>query len=1223
MDLSELSGWDPNLSLQEHTANLLAMDDSTMAAMILHSDGLSLFRDMGLYNSVSTSLDISGIPKFPPPPQQPQLAQAPPRRGHNQSSSSDSHSTPSPGSVLFSPSPASQDMSLQSPELGLVGLTGNSRLASTSEADDILLANILGHPVRSVSANTSMVGLPDDLGFSPTTGMDLTITATSPATADSSASATAFPAASPIASPSVSTSSGPVTVGGTSAALAALTPDRINRLLSAAEAAAEGAATLVEDLLMVTEEPAQFARFRYMSEQRERSLAGENSFPTLMVNPKYARVVPEMALVTAVLVTKMPDPHTGRQQKHWHHLGGIPAAPLEGPQRIARFDNIAVIMDKANNKDKDKSKAPVRSKDDQRCVRIMFELVFVSGNTQFYGRAISQPIYNAKLAITKISHSSGPVTGGNEVIMLCSKIRKGVTGVRMTDPTQWSVQAPSGSAWELNPQTLKADCNVPGANLFFHHQYAVVLTLPPYHTQTITAPVTVRISILDTDDETESQYVEYTYLPAEAAVRNAELAARKRRRDDSMRDFMDRFDGSDGGNGSGSGRGNNGGHDGSDANNNGRGGGGGSSSSKGGDEPFNFNSLIPMHQHKLHQLALSTVRAVQGFAASGDARYLLALHRQLLAAPNENGDSPLHTAVAQGNLRSTMALLPLLAAEDLQSVNDMGETVLHSAVIEKRAAIARLLLVAGADLGQSNARNFNRNSLHYLARHGDRATAMAVFGVFGSAQAPPANTNTPAQAPAGETKPKPADLRLLARIQAQAIKALLACELETGATPAHLAIRGGHWHVFEACAKLAASAPIPKAAGSLLSMVAEKSSGHSLLHSCVLANNEQAVRLLINLGASGNARDFGKNTPLHLAARQGHIGIAALLVEAGATLSLNAVSQTPLDVLTSEGSGLSRDQLRALVAVLRGELKYADMRGRPTLRMPTHAELHSTAAALTSASPGAVSLADFYAGKKASRSPAPLGASSSLLSSTGASAAGASAPTIAAVHAASATPVERTSMNNDDDYVLLEKDAPYPVEQQPHGKRNKHSHHRFTRSSHGSQDKDELKKDKDDPKKEKEPKELSKFTLKEAFVDGTNFWELTRKFAGKKKMASASTGEMEPLSPERPLSPTNAGSGAASPFNQAKEQVSPGAVPPTGLEKLVNKLMDASEATLSSQPAEAVTPEQKLAEKLEKLGLAPASTTSAPPPHPKVAALNAQSVEDARKTSTHALYSVD
>eukprot|EP01134_Creolimax_fragrantissima_P002801 CFRG2801T1 len=310
-----------------------------------------------------------------------------------------------------------------------------------------------------------------------------------------------------------------------------------------------GEVNIVDDLLAISNSPSQFGRFRYKSEQRERPLSAEKGFPEVTLNPAYASLVPVGALVTVRIVTKTTNDKL-EVSPHFHELGGSNEAPLLGVIRRAVFDNLTVLMSKHSG-----SKTEVkRNKDDQRACRLLFELQFTSNEKTVYGYTISHPIFNAKLMINKLSAGFGACTGQNEVILLCSKVRKATTTVVISDAAMLEVLGDKISGkvgtdtvrhdeakWNVDPQTNMGFCVLPLRIIQFHHQYAIVIEMPPYHNLNIMEGYPINIQIIDFEDGTESAPARYVYLPSEDAKHQWSQENKKRKMDDGMRDFWQQF----------------------------------------------------------------------------------------------------------------------------------------------------------------------------------------------------------------------------------------------------------------------------------------------------------------------------------------------------------------------------------------------------------------------------------------------------------------------------------------------------------------------------------------------------------------------------------------------------------------------------------------------------------------------------------------------------------
>lgn len=59
-----------------------------------------------------------------------------------------------------------------------------------------------------------------------------------------------------------------------------------------------------------------------------------------------------------------------------------------------------------------------------------------------------------------------------------------------------------------------------------HHQFSLIVNIPPYHTPSINHPVEVMIVLIDTIDGTESSPITFTYVPTGAYRANSRLVWR-------------------------------------------------------------------------------------------------------------------------------------------------------------------------------------------------------------------------------------------------------------------------------------------------------------------------------------------------------------------------------------------------------------------------------------------------------------------------------------------------------------------------------------------------------------------------------------------------------------------------------------------------------------------------------------------------------------------------
>jgi ankyrin repeat protein len=122
---------------------------------------------------------------------------------------------------------------------------------------------------------------------------------------------------------------------------------------------------------------------------------------------------------------------------------------------------------------------------------------------------------------------------------------------------------------------------------------------------------------------------------------------------------------------------------------------------------------------KTHVAAEPTL-AIFAAAIFGDAaeiETLLAGNRSLVNAVSPDGWLPLHLAAHFGHADAVRALLNKGSKVDAPSTNAMRNTALHAAAAGRSAAVAKLLLDAGAD---ANARQTGGwTPLHSVAQSGD------------------------------------------------------------------------------------------------------------------------------------------------------------------------------------------------------------------------------------------------------------------------------------------------------------------------------------------------------------------------------------------------------------------------------------------------------------------------------------------------------------------------
>ncbi|XP_059691301.1 B-cell lymphoma 3 protein-like [Gavia stellata] len=230
---------------------------------------------------------------------------------------------------------------------------------------------------------------------------------------------------------------------------------------------------------------------------------------------------------------------------------------------------------------------------------------------------------------------------------------------------------------------------------------------------------------------------------------------------------------------------------------------------------------------------------------------------------DEDGDTALHIAVAQGALGAARRLVGLFlqGGRELDVYNRLRQTPLHLAVITGQPGLVRLLVAHGA-------------SPMALDRLGRTAAHLAC-----------------------ESR-SPRCLRELLRPGPRGDPDLQARNYE-GLTPLHVAVSSGARE----------SVLLLLEHGADVDAVDIKSGRSPLLHA-VESNSLEMAELLIQRGASVNAQSYAGCTALHAAAGRGLLGVLRLLLRSGADCALkNYHNDTPLAVASS----------RQVIDILRGK----------------------------------------------------------------------------------------------------------------------------------------------------------------------------------------------------------------------------------------------------------------------------------------------------------------
>ncbi|XP_067172959.1 LOW QUALITY PROTEIN: B-cell lymphoma 3 protein, partial [Apteryx mantelli] len=250
------------------------------------------------------------------------------------------------------------------------------------------------------------------------------------------------------------------------------------------------------------------------------------------------------------------------------------------------------------------------------------------------------------------------------------------------------------------------------------------------------------------------------------------------------------------------------------------------------------------------------------FALLGAAGTQLAADIAAATGQDEDGDTALHIAVAQGNLGAARRLVGLFlqGRRDLDVYNRLRQTPLHLAVITAQPALVRLLVAHGASPAAPD--RHGRTAAHLAC---EQRSARCLRELLAAPGAPP-------------------DLE---------------ARNYDGLTPLHVAVGAGARE----------PAQLLLEAGADVDAADIKSGRSPLLHAVERGSLDMA-QLLIQRGARVNAQSYAGCTALHAAAGRGLLGLLRLLVRSGADCGVkNYHNDTALAVAKN----------RQVIDILRGK----------------------------------------------------------------------------------------------------------------------------------------------------------------------------------------------------------------------------------------------------------------------------------------------------------------
>uniref|UniRef100_A0A8C5R8E9 Nuclear factor kappa B subunit 2 n=1 Tax=Leptobrachium leishanense TaxID=445787 RepID=A0A8C5R8E9_9ANUR len=487
---------------------------------------------------------------------------------------------------------------------------------------------------------------------------------------------------------------------------------------------------------------------------------------------------------------------------------------------------------------------------------------------------ISNPIHDSKspgasnLRISRMDKTAGSVKGGDEVYLLCDKVQKDDIEVRFYEDDE--------NSWEDLGVFAPTDV---------HKQYAIVFRTPPYRQQKIDRPVTVFLQLRRRRGGDVSDSKQFTYYPVE---QDKEEVERKRRKEIPTFNHyhgggapLGGAGGGTGGFGQGGVFGNNnmnfqysgmnpgfypttnygGGYmkEGSTTPNTAENtehtvtvkkedgepsSGSSPNSSEAAQRDAQYSNMIRqvrLSHVKMLSFAERMSKAFMDYAVTADPLMLLAVHRHLISTQDENGDTPLHLAIIHGQTSVIQELVKVILSIPNQQIlnisNNLHQTPLHLSVITRQSNIVPTLLAAGADPTMLD--RYGNSVLHLAVQAGDEVMLRVLLG-----------------------HPSVSRTNLLETPDYQGLYAV------------HWAVKGKNEKCLQLLVKHGANVN-----------VMERKSGRSPLHVAVEMDNlNMATFLVKKLNADVNARTYGGNTPLHLAASLGSPVLTKMLISAGANV---------------------------------------------------------------------------------------------------------------------------------------------------------------------------------------------------------------------------------------------------------------------------------------------------------------------------------------------------
>ncbi|KAH8363128.1 hypothetical protein KR084_005587 [Drosophila pseudotakahashii] len=302
------------------------------------------------------------------------------------------------------------------------------------------------------------------------------------------------------------------------------------------------------------------------------------------------------------------------------------------------------------------------------------------------------------------------------------------------------------------------------------------------------------------------------------------------------------------------------------------------------------------HRNALHYCAAQDVDRSKDLVAAAS---IAIAAPELLESADEDGFTPLHLAVIQGNL--AMVNLLLANRADVNAVDNEGHSVVHWATVCGEVESLRAVLAAGASVAKPDANG--GTPLHYAAQmcgasHDSKQQAssnassrlsLEILGILlshpqSSVDVQDKDGRQPLlwAASAGSAKAVIALVKAGARVESSD---------KDGLTALHCAGSRGHTECIDTLIGLC---------GAPTDLI--DSNGCTALHYAVTLGHADATARLLDLEADPNRQDRKGRTPAHCGCSKGQFETLKLLKERGANLWLrNAKGDLPLHEAAASG----------------------------------------------------------------------------------------------------------------------------------------------------------------------------------------------------------------------------------------------------------------------------------------------------------------------------------